>query len=388
MGGSVPKATIVVAAGKSHSSTIIGGSSSNNNPGGVFTIPANIPPPPQYCTTPCSELTPSQHSMHHNPSQEPNSGRHCYGQQHLQTQQSTSRSQSDSHCSSTMASQQHHHKQHASHPHFHINPHHQAHSFSHSQQHNPHQSHPQHHAKANEYFMQQPSRCCSPPCKTTCSSSCCKSNTLVPHAVHQTATLHRSVSMGSPHCSHSRTLSPTQHHIMQHHHGRLGGASTPPPRLQRQHSGGSTPPLSSSTLQSPVASSPHASTGPSHHMTATLPRQRSHEMYNSQPCPQQSQVNCPQVKLYHQRSITEENQNLHSPGAHAKFPNQPHPLEPPSKSSPTQTPVSQPSELNYVTPNPELPTAYGTNISSGSCIAPNGAKVQWEGAPSGTGSDV
>ena len=41
------------------------GSSSSASGGGVFTIPTNIPPPPQYCTGPCGDLSPTQHALQH-----------------------------------------------------------------------------------------------------------------------------------------------------------------------------------------------------------------------------------------------------------------------------------------------------------------------------------
>lgn len=33
--------------------------------GGVFTIPAHIPPPPQYCSASCNDLSPTQHALEH-----------------------------------------------------------------------------------------------------------------------------------------------------------------------------------------------------------------------------------------------------------------------------------------------------------------------------------
>ncbi|XP_068230534.1 nephrin-like [Palaemon carinicauda] len=35
--------------------------------GGVFTIPTHIPPPPQYCSSSCNDLSPTQHVVHHTP---------------------------------------------------------------------------------------------------------------------------------------------------------------------------------------------------------------------------------------------------------------------------------------------------------------------------------
>ena len=41
------------------------GGSSSASGGGVFTIPTNIPPPPQYCSGPCTDLSPTQHALQH-----------------------------------------------------------------------------------------------------------------------------------------------------------------------------------------------------------------------------------------------------------------------------------------------------------------------------------
>lgn len=392
----MPKATIVVTAGKSHCSGLMSSTISSNK-AGVFTIPANIPPPPQYCTSPCSELTPAQHSLHHS------SPAHSMPYQHhtpLQQQISESPKMQTFYKNS-------------GHSHFHVNPHHQHPTPNHpthqQQQLQPH-CHQQHHSHLKTSLSQQqvpPSelsshcshanvqnnpqnRCCSPPCKSS----------LFPQGdQHHGGGLIRSVSIGSPQCPHNRSLSPTQHHLMMHNQGRVA-SSTPPPRLQRQVSGASTPPQNGSTIHSPIIASPLASSPQQPFPTcSTLPRQRSQDVHSP---PHQINRQGHSTTLRRQRSISDQPHQLQQ--GHSLVPtcSQMRSGSPQQKSfqhhaqdmkSPRN--VSPPSELNYIQPNPELPTSYNHSCSSSdhisgnmSCVPVAIGKVQWNGAPSGTGSDV
>lgn len=394
MGGSVPKATIVVATGKNHCSGLVPSGCLNNT--GVFTIPANIPPPPQYCTTPCSELSQTQQTIHHSsPSASRSYQQHVAMTQHFGDP-------------STMLS-------HASHPHFHINPHHKHQTTSHPLQHPSNIVHQHQHAQspcrsehqhspidntsqctATHRLNMQPNRCCT---------SSCKPSNLSPHVdPRHGGAIMRSVSLGSPQCPNARSLSPTQHHLMQNQ-ARIA-SSTPPPRLQRQQSRTSTPPLIGSTMHSQATDSQLAASAQlSSASYFTLPRQRSQEL-----SPSQSMECQGHSTLRRQRSTVEQpTQHFQPHTCHSSInspphmisnspqqnilPNQTHGL---LHSSPNQSNVSSPSELNYIQPNPELPTAFNANCGSGvchgsvsnPCVPATVGKVQWEGAPSGTGSDV
>lgn len=380
MGGSVPKATIVVAASKSSCGGLVNSSCSGTN-SGVFTIPANIPPPPQYCTTPCSELTPAQHSFQHSIST-------TVCRPHPLQQQPP--------CQSRVAGGGATLPKHLPHPHFHVNPHHQP-----LPQTNSHLFHtlqrPASSQSPKQGILHQPDfsgntnapssvnqlRCCSPSNKLQCQQCPCPDPLMV-----------RTSGGGSPHCCSSRPMSPNQQQLLQHQ-GRLS-SSTPPPRLSGRCGGSSTPPVIDSTLNSPVASySPLASSPQSQAplSSATLPRQRSYDPPPTQPASSQHLT----TTLHRQRSVTDAyGGSPQMPHTRSSSPSQKrnfsHLKPSTQRSLSPQSTVSEPSELNYVQPNPALPSTYsgggggGGNSATSSCLP--ASKVQWEGAPSGTGSDV